>query len=82
MSLLRRIVAKVKAWGKREPVMYAALIQAVLAFLIAIGVITSVAGYNVGRENGTATLAVTSAVLGFITRRRVSPVPDGNDFDA
>lgn len=80
LGWLRRLVARVKEWGRREPVLYAALAQAVLAFLISIGVITSIGGYNVGRENGTAFLGMTSALLGFLVRSRVSPTPDGSDF--
>ncbi len=53
-------------WG-REPAMLLALVQAVLALVVAFGL--KLAPDQIG-----AILAVTSVVLGLITRSRVSPV--------
>jgi hypothetical protein len=51
----------------REPAMVLALVQAVIALVVAFGL--SLAPDQIG-----AILAVTAVVLGLITRSRVSPV--------
>ena len=51
----------------REPAMVLALVQAVIALVVAFGL--SLAPDQVG-----AMLAVTAVILGLITRSRVSPV--------
>lgn len=53
-------------WG-REPAMVLALVQAVIALVVAFGL--SLAPDQVG-----AILAVTAVLLGLITRSQVSPV--------
>ena len=53
-------------WG-REPTMVLALVQAVIALVVAFGL--SLAPDQIG-----AILAVTAVILGLITRSRVSPV--------
>jgi hypothetical protein len=53
----------------REPAMVLALVQAVLALVVAFGL-------NLAPDQIGAILAVTAVVLGLITRSRVSPVPD------
>jgi hypothetical protein len=53
-------------WG-REPAMVLALVQAVLALVVAFGL-------NLAPDQIGAILAVTAVVLGLITRSRVSPV--------
>ncbi len=52
-------------WG-REPTMVLALVQAVIALVVAFGL--SLAPDQIG-----AILAVTAVILGLITRSRVSP---------
>lgn len=52
-------------WG-REPAMVLALVQAVIALVVAFGL--SLAPNQIG-----AILAVTAVILGLITRSRVSP---------
>ena len=52
--------------GRREPAMVLALVQAVIALVVAFGL--SLAPDQIG-----AILAVTAVVLGLITRSRVSP---------
>ena len=58
-------------WG-REPAMVLALVQAVIALVVAFGL-------NLAPDQIGAILAVTAVVLGLITRSRVSPasVRDG-----
>jgi hypothetical protein len=53
-------------WG-REPAMVLALVQAVIALVVAFGL--SLEADQIG-----AILAVTAVVLGLVTRSRVSPV--------
>ncbi len=53
-------------WG-REPAMLLALVQAVLALVVAFGL-------DLAPDQIGALLAVTAVVLGLITRSRVSPV--------
>jgi hypothetical protein len=53
-------------WG-REPAMVLALVQAVLALIVAFGL-------DLAPDQIGAILAVTAVVLGLITRSRVSPV--------
>jgi hypothetical protein len=53
-------------WG-REPAMLLALVQALLALVVAFGL-------NLAPDQIGAILAVTAVVLGLITRSRVSPV--------
>jgi hypothetical protein len=53
-------------WG-REPAMVLALVQAVIALVVAFGL-------NLAPDQIGAILAVTAVVLGLITRSRVSPV--------
>ena len=52
-------------WG-REPTMVLALVQAVIALVVAFGL--SLAPDQIG-----AILAVTAVILGLVTRSRVSP---------
>ena len=52
-------------WG-REPAMVLALVQAVIALVVAFGL-------NLAPDQIGAILAVTAVVLGLITRSRVSP---------
>jgi hypothetical protein len=52
-------------WG-REPAMVLALVQAVIALVVAFGL-------NLARDQIGAILAVTAVILGLITRSRVSP---------
>lgn len=52
-------------WG-REPAMVLALVQAVVALVVAFGL-------NLGPDQIGAILAVTAVVLGLITRTRLSP---------
>ena len=54
-------------WG-REPAMVLALVQAVIALVVAFGL--SLEPDQIG-----AILAVTAVVLGLITRSQVSPTP-------
>jgi hypothetical protein len=54
-------------WG-REPAMVLALVQAVIALVVAFGL-------NLAPDQIGAILAVTAVILGLITRSRVSPVP-------
>jgi hypothetical protein len=56
-------------WG-REPAMVLALVQAVIALIVAIGL-------NLAPDQIGAILAVTAVVLELITRSRVSPAPRG-----
>ena len=53
-------------WG-REPAMVLALVQAVIALVVAFGL-------NLAPDQIGAILAVTAVILGLITRSRVSPV--------
>ena len=53
-------------WG-REPAMVLALVQAMIALIVAFG-------FNLAPDQITAILAVTAVFLGLITRSRVSPV--------
>ena len=53
-------------WG-REPTMVLALVQVVIALVVAFGL-------NLAPDQIGAILAVTAVVLGLITRSRVSPV--------
>ena len=59
-------------WG-REPAMVLALVQAVIALVVAFGL--QLAPDQIG-----AILAVTAVVLGLITRSQVSPAPDPTPF--
>jgi hypothetical protein len=52
-------------WG-REPAMLLALVQAVLALVVAFG-------FDLEPDQIGAILAVTAVILGLITRSRVSP---------
>ena len=52
-------------WG-REPAMLLALVQAVIALVVAFGL-------NLKPDQIGAILAVTAVILGLITRSRVSP---------
>lgn len=52
----------------REPAVILAAVQAVLALVIAFGL-------DLTNEQTGAVLAVTAAILGIITRSRVTPVP-------
>jgi hypothetical protein len=52
-------------WG-REPAMVLALVQAVIALVVAFGL-------NLAPDQIGAILAVTAVILGLITRSRVSP---------
>ena len=52
-------------WG-REPAMVLALVQAVIALVVAFG-------FNLAPDQIGAILAVTAVVLGLITRSQVSP---------
>jgi hypothetical protein len=52
-------------WG-REPAMLLALVQAVIALVVAFGL-------NLAPDQIGAILAVTAVILGLITRSRVSP---------
>jgi hypothetical protein len=52
-------------WG-REPAMVLALVQAVIALVVAFGL-------NLAPDQIGAILAVTAVVLGLITRSQVSP---------
>lgn len=52
----------------REPVMFLAVIQAVLALVVSFGADLS------AEQVGTVT-AVTAALLGLIARQKVSPTP-------
>ncbi len=54
-------------WG-REPAMVLALVQAVIALVVAFGL-------NLAPDQIGAILAVTAVILGLITRSRVSPAP-------
>ena len=51
----------------REPAMVLALVQAVIALVVAFGL-------SLAPDQTGAILAVTAVVLGLITRSRVSPV--------
>ncbi len=51
----------------REPALVLALVQAVIALVVAFGL-------NLAPDQIGAILAVTAVVLGLITRSRVSPV--------
>ncbi len=53
-------------WG-REPAMVLALVQAVLALVVAFGL-------DLAPDQIGAILAVTAVVLGLISRSRVSPI--------
>ncbi len=53
-------------WG-REPAMVLALVQAVIALVVAFGL-------NLAPDQIGAILAVTAVILGLITRSRVTPV--------
>jgi hypothetical protein len=53
-------------WG-REPAMILALVQAVIALVVAFGL-------NLAPDQIGALLALTAVILGLITRSRVSPV--------
>ena len=50
----------------REPAMVLALVQAVIALIVALGL-------NLAPDQIGAILAVTAVILGLITRSRVSP---------
>jgi hypothetical protein len=52
-------------WG-REPAMVLALVQAMLALVVAFGL-------NLAPDQIGASLAVTAVVLGLVTRSQVSP---------
>ncbi len=52
-------------WG-REPTMLLALVQAVIALVVAFGL-------NLAPDQIGAILAVTAVILGLVTRSRVSP---------
>lgn len=52
----------------REPALILAAVQAVLALVIAFGL-------DLTNEQTGAVLAVTAAILGIITRSRVTPTP-------
>ncbi len=54
-----------RIWG-REPAMVLALVQAVIALVVAFGL-------NLAPDQIGAILAVMAVVLGLITRSRVSP---------
>lgn len=51
----------------REPALVLGLVQAVLALILAFGV-------DLSTEQVGAILAVTAAVLGYVTRSKVTPV--------
>ncbi len=53
-------------WG-REPAMVLALVQAIIALVVAFGL-------NLEPDQIGAILAVAAVILGLITRSRVSPV--------
>jgi hypothetical protein len=53
-------------WG-REPAMVLALVQALIALVVAFGL-------NLAPDQIGALLALTAVILGLITRSRVSPV--------
>jgi hypothetical protein len=55
-------------WG-REPAMVIAIVQAVLALVVAFGL-------QLSAEQVGAVLALTAAVLGFLTRSQVTPSSD------
>ena len=61
----RRTVKSGTIFG-REPAMVLALVQAVLALVVAFGL-------NLAPDQIGAILAVTAVILGLITRSRVSP---------
>ena len=52
-------------WG-REPAMILALVQAVIALVVAFGL-------NLAPDQIGAILAVTAVILGLVTRSRVTP---------
>lgn len=54
----------------REPVMFMAVIQAIIALVLSFGV-------HLTTEQVGAILAVSAAILAFITRTQVSPVSKG-----
>lgn len=58
------------AWLKSEIVLLMALVQAVLALVIAFGV-------NLTADQTGAILAVSAAILGVLTRSQVSPKSSG-----
>lgn len=63
----------------REPVLVLGLVQAVIALIAAFG-------FELSAQQVGAILAVTAAVLGYVTRTQVTPVktpalPDGHDDD-
>lgn len=53
----------------REPAMYVAAVQAVIALVIAFGL-------DLSPEQVGAIVAVTAAVLGLVTRSQVTPTSD------
>lgn len=54
----------------REPILWLAFVQAVIAFVVSFGLDLS------GEQTGSI-MAVTAALLGLVARQRVSPVvPD------
>ena len=52
----------------REPAMVLALVQAIIALVVAFGL-------NLAPDQIGAILAVTAVILGLITRSQVSPAP-------
>ena len=60
---------------KQEPVMFQALIQATLAMLMGFGAI------DITPDNAALVLAFTAALLGFLTRRVVTPVSNPRSSD-
>ena len=60
--------ALVKGFWDREPVYFIAVVQAAIALVVAFGL-------NLSAGQITAILAFVAALLSFLTRSRVSPVP-------